>query len=212
MVVKKPLYGIAEAGTHWWATYNTHHKEKLQMTNSTYDSCLLISTRKIGSCGIVAKEKPKLSDRNPISFNGCILQLTDHTIRLTQKEQALKIVPVDTKVPEFTKKYVEQRARVVYIASICQPEATFELSRAAQTHNPSTDEIDALNKRLKWQKENIKRAIDYVPIKLETAKLFVFVDSSFANNKDLSSQMGFLIILGNEDTSKDNSFSEFAAI
>ncbi|KAH6667374.1 hypothetical protein B0J14DRAFT_658827 [Halenospora varia] len=31
MVVVKPLYGLAEAGTHWWATYFKHHKEKLQM-------------------------------------------------------------------------------------------------------------------------------------------------------------------------------------
>jgi hypothetical protein len=33
---------------------------------------------------------------------------------------------------------------------------------------------------------------------LATAKLFVFVDSSFANNKDLSSQIGYVIILANK--------------
>lgn len=33
---------------------------------------------------------------------------------------------------------------------------------------------------------------------LRTAKLFVFVDGSFANNKDLSSQIGYIIILANE--------------
>jgi len=26
MVVLKPLYGIAEAGTYWWATYSKYHK------------------------------------------------------------------------------------------------------------------------------------------------------------------------------------------
>ena len=44
MVVIKPLYGIAEAGTHWWATYSRHHREKLSMITSTYDPCFLIST------------------------------------------------------------------------------------------------------------------------------------------------------------------------
>jgi hypothetical protein len=29
--VIKPLYGIAEAGVHWWATYHKHHCENLGM-------------------------------------------------------------------------------------------------------------------------------------------------------------------------------------
>jgi len=36
-------------------------------------------------------------------------------------------------------------------------------------------------------------------ISLGSAKLFVFVDASFANNKDYSSQIGFVIVLANED-------------
>jgi hypothetical protein len=44
MVVLKPLYGVAEAGTYWWATYSKHHKEKLLITTSTYDLCLLVTT------------------------------------------------------------------------------------------------------------------------------------------------------------------------
>ena len=55
-----------------------------------------------------------------------------------------------------------------------------------------------LNKRLKWQIENKKKGIRFIPIKLKAAKLFVFVDGSFANNKDLSSQIGFVIVLANE--------------
>jgi len=46
MVVLKPLYGIAEAGTYWWAIYSKHYKEKLFITTSTYDPCLLITTLK----------------------------------------------------------------------------------------------------------------------------------------------------------------------
>jgi len=44
MVVLKPLYGIAEAGTYWWATYNKYHKEKLLMTTSIFNPCFLIIT------------------------------------------------------------------------------------------------------------------------------------------------------------------------
>ena len=46
MVVLKPLYGIAKAGTYQWATYSKYYKEKLFMIISTYDPCLLITTLK----------------------------------------------------------------------------------------------------------------------------------------------------------------------
>jgi hypothetical protein len=35
--------------------------------------------------------------------------------------------------------------------------------------------------------EHLGRGITYIPLELVTAKLFVFVNSSFANNKNLSS-------------------------
>jgi hypothetical protein len=46
MVVLKPLYGVIKAGTYWWAMYSKHHKEKLLITTSTYDPCLLVITTK----------------------------------------------------------------------------------------------------------------------------------------------------------------------
>ncbi|KID81060.1 hypothetical protein MGU_11545 [Metarhizium guizhouense ARSEF 977] len=51
---------------------------------------------------------------------------------------------------------------------------------------------------LQWQIDHQGRGLRYIPLDLPTAKLFVFVDGSFANNKDLSSQIGFIIIIGNE--------------
>src|SRR5438045_1506009 len=36
--------GCHDTGTHWWATYSKHHKEKLLMTTSTFDPCFLITT------------------------------------------------------------------------------------------------------------------------------------------------------------------------
>jgi hypothetical protein len=72
------------------------------------------------------------------------------------------------------------------------------LSIAAQHQNPTESDIAALNKRIDWQMKNMDRGIKYIPLDLATAKLFVFVDGSFANNKDLSSQIGHEIILANE--------------
>ena len=57
------------------------------------------------------------------------------------------------------------------------------------------------------QIENINYGLRYVPVNLINAKLIVFIDSSFANNRDLSSQLGFVLILVNKCTNvKKNTF------
>jgi hypothetical protein len=81
------------------------------------------------------------------------------------------------------------------------------LSVAAQAQQPLDKDIKALNKRLKWQIENINRGLRYVPVNLLNAKLIVFVDGSFANNKDLSSQLGFVLMLVNKSTDVNNTFT-----
>jgi hypothetical protein len=120
--------------------------------------------------------------------------------------------------------YVAQRARGAYVATVCQPEAAFDLSTAAQVTEPTSDDIKKLNKRLEWQKENSSRGLTFVPLKVgvtpkigetpnsevlpkteETPKvrvplkLVVFTDSSFANNADYSSQIGYVIALADDE-------------
>jgi hypothetical protein len=80
------------------------------------------------------------------------------------------------------------------------------LSVAAQAQQPLDEDIKALNKRLKWQIENLDRGLRYVPVNLINAKLIVFVDGLFANNKDLSSQLGFVLMLVNKSANVNNTF------
>jgi hypothetical protein len=68
------------------------------------------------------------------------------------------------------------------------------------------EEIKALNKRLKWQLDNLKRGIKYIPLDLYHIKLFIFINGLFANNKDLSLQLDYEIIFINESYDDDNSF------
>ena len=49
------------------------------------------------------------------------------------------------------------------------------------------------------------RGIKYIALDLEHAKLFIFINGSFTNNKDFSSQIGYLIIL----TNKTKGINEF---
>jgi hypothetical protein len=45
--------GIAEVGTHWWATYHNHYIKKLQMVTSSYDPYLLISSSENNEFAII---------------------------------------------------------------------------------------------------------------------------------------------------------------
>ncbi len=63
----KPLYGVPEAGNHWFNTYHSHHREKLSMTQSTYDPCLLYtensSSSGFGIVGLQTDDTLFLADK-----------------------------------------------------------------------------------------------------------------------------------------------------
>lgn len=69
--------------------------------------------------------------------------------------------------------------------------------------NPKKSDITALNKRLQWQIDNPARGLTYVKLDINTLRLLVFTDASFANNKDLSSQIGYILVLA-DITNKAN--------
>jgi hypothetical protein len=237
--VIKPLYGIPEAGNHWFNTYHRHHTEKLSMTESTFDPCLLYSHNigfgivglqtddtiflgdyafatteevKLKEAGFLAKEREKLTPTTPIKFNGGQIKLEDGVIVLTQERQcqnlklvALKEINITSSRGEVRQavtpkdQYVAQRARGAYIATVCQPEASFDLSFAAQVINPKEDDAKKLNKRLQWQIDNQSRGLRFVPLDKNSLKLVVFTNSSFANNKDNTSQIGFVIAIADKN-------------
>ncbi|KAM4061953.1 hypothetical protein HRG_013465 [Hirsutella rhossiliensis] len=153
-----------------------------------------------------AKPKKTLREGDTCDFNGSLIALEKGYLLVMQKGQVNNLNIIDLSTEDRAQRYVEQRARGAYIASICQPEASFDYSIAAQSQDPTAEDFQALNKRIQWQIDNPQRGLRFVPIGLEAAKVFVFTDGSFANNKDLSSQIGFVIIIATE-TKSDESFT-----
>ena len=197
------------------------------METLTYDPCLLISTKESHEFGVVsmqtddtlilgnkdflAREQNEIAKAGfltkpirvllpteTITFNGCTITMDGDSLYMSQKGQGARLELVDAGKEDYKKAYREQRARAAYLATICQPEATFDLSVAAQHQDPTEDDVKALNLRLQWQMDNLERGLRYVPVDLRSAKVYVFVDGSFANNKDLSSQIGFVLAIGAE--------------
>ena len=241
--VVKPLYGVPEAGNHWFATYHGHHLNRLGMTESTYDPCLLYKTnssefgivgmqtddtlilandifatkeeKAIKEANILTKQRDCLTPGSPIKFNGTKIDLGPNgEIKVTTNAEGISLIANHNAASTSSKgkvrprlspkdQYVAQRARGAYIASICQPEAAFDLSHAAQSIEFSSDDVALLNERLDWQLENKTRGLKYVQLDQNSLQLVVFTDASFANNRDLSSQIGFVICIA-DSTGKAN--------
>ena len=227
MRIVKPLYGIPESGNYWWEDYSNHHTRALALCVSTYDPCLLYSgagdsakaivaiqtddtlaignaqyfereAEKLVEAGYPAKPLTTLTSKNHLAFNGCIVKYDEKSLTVQPKGQSDKIRLVPTS-GDIAEEYRRQRARGAYIALICQPEAQFDLATAAQIQEPDTTTAKTLNQRLSWQQKNSARGLRYIRLNLEQVRLFVFVDASFANNLDLTSQIGHVTVLGNEE-------------
>ncbi|KAI9044044.1 uncharacterized protein KD926_001866 [Aspergillus affinis] len=120
----------------------------------------------------LAKDREKLTIEKPLKFNGSMVKLEPDGITLIQETQCIKLLPIGKTTAQASgtlkDRYIAERARGTYIASICQPEASFDLSFAAQVINPSKEDAEFLNKRLNWQLENATRSLKYVKLDLES--------------------------------------------
>lgn len=220
MVVVTYPYGIAESGAHRWSTYFEHHCNVVSIQISTFEPCLVISKRPhclgliqmqtndtlgVSDKTFAAKEdqeikftannKEYLTSESRRMFNGCSVLLSGDDILLRQKNQVQKLAPIVDNAW-----YILQRARGTYLASIFQTEAIVALSTAAQVLETHKEDIVKLDQGLTWQKCNLEQGLRNIHLGIENCKLFAMVESSPVNNKDLSSQMGYIIILGIEGT------------
>ncbi|KAI9036276.1 uncharacterized protein KD926_002094 [Aspergillus affinis] len=120
----------------------------------------------------LAKDREKLTIEKPLKFNGSMVKLEPDGITLTQETQCIKLLLIGkttAQAPGTLKdRYIAERARDTYIVSVCQSEASFDLSFAAQVINPSKEDAEFLNKRLNWQLKNTARGLKYVKLDLES--------------------------------------------
>ncbi|KAM4065915.1 hypothetical protein HRG_000075 [Hirsutella rhossiliensis] len=135
-----------------------------------------------------AKPKKTLREGDTCDFNGSLIALEKGYLLVMQKGQVNNLKIIDLSTEDRAQRYVEQRA------------------------HPTAEDFQALNKRIQWQIDNPQRGLRFVPIGLEAAKVFVFTDGSFANNKDLSSQIRFVIIIATETNSTKYSYSLYECL
>jgi hypothetical protein len=118
----------------------------------------------IVSAKIMIKTREQLTSTNLLKFNDTRIKRIDpdgviyfrqethiQGIQLINSTESTIIISARDKIRAmltFKDQYIAQRAREAYLASICQLEASFDLSRAAQSIEITSDDIISLNKRL----------------------------------------------------------------
>jgi hypothetical protein len=125
-------------------------------------SFAVVEKEAIHSAKIMTKTREQLTFENSLKFNDIrIEQIDSHAIYFKQEThiQDIQLIQsIDTIITSARDKmrikltsreqYVTQRAREAYLTFICQSKASFDLFRAAQSIEYSSDDIISLNKRL----------------------------------------------------------------
>ncbi|KJZ70368.1 hypothetical protein HIM_10259 [Hirsutella minnesotensis 3608] len=124
---------------------------RIIVSASTDDTLLLASPefaaaeeKEIQKAKLRSKPRSQLSAATPLEFNGCTLLAEKDDLIIQQKSQGQKLATIVLTSTDRAQQYAQQRAREAYIASICQPEATFDYSVAAQigSEEPMKDRFE----------------------------------------------------------------------
>eukprot|EP00171_Calliarthron_tuberculosum_P004960 IDg4960t1 len=185
--VKKPLYGLPEAGVHWFGTYHRHHIQSLKMKDSAHDKCLMWTSKGTFAHGIVCLQV----DDSLVAGDSQFIKM-EHKMALKFKSKPP--VKIDTNAVSKTD-FISQRARGAYFAAVCRPDLSYKFTTAAQCINPTAKDAKLLNKAIEAALQSRHMGLRFVSLDVSTAYIAVFVDASFASNRDYSSQLGFLIAL-----------------
>lgn len=134
----------------------------------------------------------------PSEFTGFVINSTKDNCLVTDQSKYLKNLecfPTDATFKQFR----SMRMKLVWLAKT-RPDCLFEISQLSQITEDKLDSKQAsikrrLNKAVKYAVDNLV-PLRIIKLQKDTLKVIDFSDSSFANNEDLSSQLGHIVFLG----------------
>ena len=219
----KPLYGLCESGDLWHQTMDQHHREDLEMKPFRSDPALymLMSEGRLrGLAGGYVDDLIRAGDDHfkkvasrtnkrfemaedkslPCTFAGFSLSRDKKCGFIQSQHQYLRRLqqlPMEATFAQFR----SMRMSLGWLANT-RPDCLLEISQLAQV----TEELFSASKReiIRRLNKAISYAVDNrTPLKIprlnvETLKIIGFSDASFANNADLTSQLGHICFLGDK--------------
>lgn len=82
---------------------------------------------------------------------------------------------------------------MAHIAAVYCPDLTFFFTSSAQVTEPTEADVISINEAVSIALSTKDQVLSFVLLDLEALLISVFIDASFALNRDSSSQLGFLI-------------------
>lgn len=215
----KPLYWLCESGDLWHATLDKHHLQDLGMnpldTDPTYhlvndgiltglsgcyvDDILRCGTQEFRRHCLTTNDKLEMADdeRIPCTFTGFRLSYdSHHDVQLDQHRYVEKLRPLSEN--GTYKDLASLRMQLAWL-SHSRPDLLFEVSQLTQITSDAFDEnhisiIKQANKVVKMDHEH-QATLRFPKLDLDTLRIIWISDASFANNRDLTSQLGYLVFL-----------------
>lgn len=213
----KPLYGLSDSGDYWNRTMTNHLKEDIGMDPTDGDLSLFfkhVESKLIGMTGtyvddslhcgttdfmqLCDKSLDKFESReremDNTTFAGVKVKTVENGFELSQEQyvKKIKVLSTDCSFKEFR----SLRHQLAWLTHT-RPEICCTVNMAAQVTETkfSSDHIKAINRVVKHVKEHPTLPLKYQRLDKDSLKLKVYSDSSFANNDDHSSQLGYIVLL-----------------
>lgn len=219
----KPLYGLSESGDYWGRTFRNHMTKELGMKNCITDTALFYKSSEAGLAGLCTtyvddalyagnktfeettkkteqKFKCKKREYDNLQFSGLKIETKENMFLVHQKSyiSKLKALPKNAQFTHFR----SLRAMLSWTTN-SRPDISCAMALMAQVteekfQSEPAKYIKKTNNVLKQLHENPEVYLQFPKLKLESLKLSVYSDASYASNDDKSSQLGYFIFLSDD--------------
>lgn len=215
----RPLYGLPEAGAMWYSTFARYHRNNLRMHHTATDPAVFVrhdehgrldgmsvvqvdDTLIMGSPSFMDDEERESAafpskgrtsvEAKPVAFNGTTIRRRGKTVIVDQHEYTGNLDSDFSRTPEG---FATARGKASYATASTRPDQACAINQASQVRAQLVQKCDhdllaSAITALKKPRELIFPALD-----LKTSEIRVYADASWANNRDLSSQLGFIVFL-----------------
>jgi Reverse transcriptase (RNA-dependent DNA polymerase) len=222
--VIKPLYRLSDSGDYWDTMFADHHLVDLGMKQTTGDFSLFfkrIKGKVIGMSGsyvddviravtadflrnttekTASRFDMKKPDRGSFELVGLETTAVSGVRNLSQRTyiSRLKLLPHNATFTDHR----SMRARLAWITHT-RPDISCAISQAAQvTESDFTpNHVKYLNRVIKHLRGTIDITLKFPKLDINTIKLLVYTDASFANKFNLTSQLGDIMVLTDDSGS-----------
>jgi hypothetical protein len=174
------------------------NRKLVALTASFVDDLLMVGTEDFHEQSLYTSQRFKSRDRDydNVKFAGVNINKTSNGFEVHQHDYIQKLQPLSAE--STFEDYRSLRAKLMWLINT-RPDISCATSMASRTTKDlfaikPTEYIKKLNRIVRHVK-TINLPLLYPRLDLDTLKLVAYTDSSFSNNEDLVSQLGYIIFL-----------------